>query len=151
MTVERIGALERMRRSWRRSMRRFRTLKELAACPPQELNGVASDAGLSGGAELRQHRLRDHGSRDLLPQRLRVLNIDPEFVRQDAPALFKDLARACAACRESRRCGRDLDVGDAQIGMTTYCLNAPTIDLLTAHRSNALPALEQRRLTCLGG
>jgi hypothetical protein len=143
MTVERIGALERMRRSWHRSMRRRRTLNELAACPPQELNRIASDAGLSGGAELRQRCRRDHGSRDLLPQRLRLLNIDPEFVRRDAPALFKDLARVCASCRESRRCGRDLGVGDVQTGMTTYCLNAPTIDLLTAHRSNALPALEQ--------
>ncbi|NJO22287.1 MAG: hypothetical protein HC868_04285 [Sphingomonadales bacterium] len=130
MKVERIGVLERLRRSWRRSMQRRRTLNELTACPPQELNRIASDVGLRGD-QLLQHCRRDHGASELLPQRLQLLGIDPEFVQQDTPTLFRDLARVCASCRDSRRCARDLARGDVQAGMSTYCPNGPAIDSLT--------------------
>jgi hypothetical protein len=123
-------------------MQRRRTLNELAACPPQELNRIASDVGLSGDALSRLCR-RDHGASELLPQRLQQLGIDPEFVRQDAPTLFRDLARVCASCRESRRCERDLANGDVQAGMTAYCLNGPSLDLLTVSRGTAPLAVER--------
>lgn len=141
MRVKPIGMLDRLRRSWQRSMQRRRTLNELAACPPQELNRIASDVGLSGD-QLRQHCRRDHGASELLPQRLQLLGIDPEFLRQEAPALFNDLVRVCASCRAAGRCARDLGAGDAQTGMAAYCPNAPTIDLLTASRSHAVSAVE---------
>ena len=42
------GFIERLRRSWRRSLHRRRTLDELAACPPSELKRMAADVGVSG-------------------------------------------------------------------------------------------------------
>lgn len=137
-----IRMFDRLRRDWHGFMQRRRTLNELAACPPQELNRIAADVGLSGD-QLRQHCRRDHGASELLPRRLQLLGIDPEFLRQESPTLLNDLARVCASCRESSRCARDLGAGNVQVGMATYCLNAPTIDLLTASRSHKLPMLGQ--------
>jgi hypothetical protein len=131
MSIEHVGVIERLRRSWRRSMSRRRTLNELAACPPSELRRIASDVGMSG-ADLRRLCRSDHGASELLPERLRLLGLDPQFVQHDAPLLFRDLARVCASCQASRRCARDLVRGDVQAGMSTYCLNGPSIDLLTA-------------------
>lgn len=142
MSVEGTGMLERLRRSWHRAISRRRTLNELAACPPHELKRIASDVGLSGD-ELRRFCRRDHGASELLPQRLQLLGIDPEFVRQDSPTLYADLARVCASCRQSRRCASDLNRGDVQVGMITYCLNAPSIDFLTVGRNTALHASKQ--------
>jgi hypothetical protein len=136
---------ERLRQNWHRSMQRRQTLNELAACAPQELNRIAADVGMSG-SELRRLCRQDHGATELLPQRLKLLAIDPEFVQQDAPTLFRELARVCATCRESRRCARDLAHGDAQTGMSTYCLNGPSIDLMTVDRSTA-PSVGAGRLT----
>jgi hypothetical protein len=142
MSVEHIGVLERLRRSWHRSMQRRRALHELAACPPNELKRIASDVGLSSD-ELLQHCRRDHGASELLLQRLQLLGIDPEFVQQDTPTLFRDLARVCASCRDSRRCARDLTRGDVQAGMSTYCPNGPAIDLLTVGPNYPRNAVER--------
>jgi hypothetical protein len=59
------------------------------------------------------------------------LGIDAEYVRQAMPTTFRDLVRVCAACQAPRRCRRDLARGDVQIGLESYCLNGPTIDILT--------------------
>jgi hypothetical protein len=144
MTIENVGVIERLRRSWHRSVSRRRTLNELAGCPPGELRRIASDVGLSGD-DLRQLCRSDHGSSELLPERLRALGLDPEFVQRAGPTLFRDLARVCASCRASRRCARDLARGDVQVGMSTYCLNGPTIDLLTVRPADPGSAAGQGR------
>jgi hypothetical protein len=131
MNVEGLSGLaERLRRGWYRSMSRWRAVNELAACPPSELRRIAGDVGLTGN-DLRQLCRNDFGPSQLLPQRLQLLGIDPEYVRQAAPTTFRDLARVCASCQASRRCARDLARGDVQAGMEAYCLNSPTIDALT--------------------
>jgi hypothetical protein len=130
MNIERLGVFERLRQSWHRSVSRRRALNELAACPPNELRRIASDVGLSGN-DLRQLCGRDHRAAELLPRRLRLLGLDADYVRHAEPTLFRDLARVCASCPASRRCARDLTHGDVQAGMSTYCLNGPSIDLLT--------------------
>ncbi|NJO36002.1 MAG: hypothetical protein HC869_25945 [Rhodospirillales bacterium] len=86
--------------------------------------------GLNGD-DLRRLYRNDFGPTHLLPQRLQLLGIDPEFVVHTQPTTYRDLARVCAACRTSRRCARDLARGDVQAGMDGYCLNGPTIDALT--------------------
>jgi len=144
MSLERIGMLDRLRQSWHRAVERRRALNELDACPPGELNRIASDVGLSG-EELRQHCRRDHGDSELLPQRLQLLGIDPEFVKKDAPVLFRDLTRVCASCQQSSRCARDLAHGDVQAGMSTYCLNSASIDLLSVNPN------DERRVVRQGG
>src|SRR5262245_23229966 len=130
MNVERVsGFIERLRRNWHRSMNRRRAVNELAACPPSEIRRIASDVGLSGD-DLRQLCRSDFGPSELLPRRLEMLGIDPEFVRHAEPTTFRDLARVCSSCRASRRCARDLARGDVQAGMEAYCLNGATIDAL---------------------
>jgi hypothetical protein len=66
-----------------------------------------------------------------MPARLRALGIDPAFVKHARTAAYRDLERVCTTCKSSRQCARDLARGDAQTGMDSYCLNAPTIDSLT--------------------
>jgi hypothetical protein len=131
MTLEGVsGLVERVRRSWQRSRNRRRAINELAACPPSELSRIAADVGLCGD-DLRQLCRSDFGPSELLPQRLQMLGIDPEYVRHAEPSTYRDLARLCASCQASRRCARDLARGDVQAGMDSYCLNGPTIDALT--------------------
>ena len=128
--------LTRLRQTWRRALSKRRAINELAACPPGELRRIASDVGLSGddpGRLCRSH----NGPSELLPQRLQLLGIDPEFVRHAAPTTSRDLARVCASCRASRRCARDLARGDVQAGMDSYCLNGPTIDALMVRDGRA--------------
>jgi hypothetical protein len=122
--------LTRLRQSWRRAVSRRRTIGELAASAPGELTRIASDVGLSG-EDLRHLCCGHMGPSELLPQRLQLLGIDPEFLRHAAPTTFRDLARVCASCKASRRCARDLGCGDVQAGLDDYCLNSPTIDALT--------------------
>ncbi len=132
MTVEHASDfLTRLRQTWRRALSKRRAINELAACPPGELRRIAYDVGLSGD-DLRRLSCSHLGPSELLPQRLQLLGLDPEFVRHTAPTAFRDLARVCASCKVSRRCARDLARGDVQAGMDGYCLNGPTIDALTA-------------------
>jgi hypothetical protein len=69
-----------------------------------------------------------------MPQRLRQLGLDPAYVEHALPATHRDLVRACATCKSSRRCFQDLAGNDVQVGMDGYCLNAFTIDALTVDR-----------------
>jgi hypothetical protein len=121
--------LTRLRQAWRRALSKRQAVNELAACPPGELRRIASDVGLSGD-DLRQLCPSHNGPSGLLPQRLQLLGVDPEFVRHAAPTTFRDLARVCTSCKASRRCARDLARGAVQAGMDAYCLNGPTIDAL---------------------
>ena len=130
MVQEASDFLTRLRQSWRRALSKRRAINELADCPPSELRRIASDVGVSGDDLLRLH-CSHNGPSELLPQRLQMLGIDPEFVRHAAPTTFRDLARVCGSCRASRRCARDLARGDVQTGMNAYCLNGPIIDALT--------------------
>ena len=91
---------------------------------------MAADVGVSGEELYRLARYSGAPS-ELLPQRLELLGIDAEYVRQAMPTTFRDLARVCAACQASRRCRRDLARGDVQAGQVNYCLNGLTIDVLT--------------------
>jgi hypothetical protein len=131
MTVQHASDfLTRLRQTWRRAIGKRRAINELAACPPNELRRIASDVGLNGN-DLRRLCCSHTGPSELLPQRLQLLGIDPEFVRREEPTTFRDLARVCASCTASRRCARDLARGDVQTGLDSYCLNGSTIDALT--------------------
>jgi hypothetical protein len=137
--IESGSVLQRLRQTWQRSRNRRRALNELAACPPGELKRIASDVGLTG-SDLRHLCRDDHGASELLLKRLQLLGLDPQFVRQNVPALFRDLSRVCASCQASRRCARDMAHGNVQAGMATYCPNRFTIDLLTVGDTERSPA-----------
>ena len=122
--------LARLRQTWRKAVNKRRMIDELAACPPSELRRIASDVGLNGD-DLMRLCCSHTGPSELLPQRLQLLGIDPEFLKHAAPTTFRDLARVCASCKASRRCARDLARGNVQAGMDGYCLNGQSIDALT--------------------
>src|SRR5262245_31423550 len=141
---------ERLRRSWHRCLSRWRAIDELAACPPSELRRIAADVGVSSADLYRLPRNPD-GPTELLPRRLELLGIDAEYVRQEMPTTFRDLARVCASCRSSRHCRRDMDRGDVETGQESYCLNAATIDGLTLDTYNRKVQDQARRTACNGG
>lgn len=114
---------------WHCVMRNRRTLSELDAFSPAERRHLADDVGLSG-TDLRRFKCTHGGPIELMPARLRALGIDPGFVKYARTATYRDLERVCATCKSWRRCASDLAKGDAQAGMDSYCLNAPTIDSL---------------------
>src|SRR4029079_16680441 len=116
-------ALGKLRDAWQRLQQRHRSMVELAACPPEELHRIAREIGV-GDDELRALDSSIRGPVELMPERLRQLGLDPEFVRRDDTAVYRDLERVCARCRASERCARDLAAGDVTSGMRSYCSNA---------------------------
>jgi len=141
---------ERLRRSWRHCLNRWRAIDELAACPPGELKRIAADVGVSS-EELYRLSRNPNGHAELLPRRLELLGIDAEYVRQAMPTTYRDLTRVCAACPAPRRCRHDLAHGDAQSGLESYCLNAPTIDVLIVEPNNRNARTMSRGRVCRGG
>jgi hypothetical protein len=106
-----------------------RSRAELAACPPSELQRIAREVGLSPTI-LQSLRCSHPGANELLPLRLQQLGLDPAYVKVAQTAIYRDIERVCALCGAWRRCVRDLANGDVQAGMSSYCLNAFTIDTL---------------------
>lgn len=129
-----------LRDKWRRVLRNRRSLAELAACPPSELERIARDVGVSV-SDLRIVATAHPGPSELLPQRLALLELDPAYVRTALTATYRDLERTCAMCTSWRRCARDLANGDVQAGMDSYCLCSPTIDALTVGGARPAPAM----------
>ena len=128
----------RLRERWRRMLRNRRSLVELAACPPSELQRIARDVGVSV-SDLRLIATAHPGPSEFLPQRLGLLGLDPAYVKSALTATYRDLERTCAMCTAWRRCARDLANGDVQAGMSSYCLASPAIDALTVGRARPAP------------
>jgi hypothetical protein len=114
-------------------LRNYQGARELVALLAADRCRLSEDVGLSV-SDLRRFSCGHDGSEKLMPQRLCVLGIDPEYVKHALPATYRDLERVCASCGFARRCERDLARADAQAGMNSYCLNAPTIDSLLVGR-----------------
>ena len=131
--------LARIRARWQRFVRNRRSIAELAACPPSELRRIAQDVGVNE-RDLRGLHCSHPGPAELMPQRLRQLELDPAYVEHALPATYRDLERVCAACKSWRRCSQDLANNDVQAGMDGYCLNSFTIDALTVDRPISLRA-----------
>src|SRR5262245_57204382 len=129
-----------LRERWRRMLRNRRSLVELAACPPNELQRIARDVGVSV-RDLRIIATAHPGPSELLPQRLRLLGVDPAYVKSALTATYRDLERTCAMCQAWRRCARDLANAAVQAGMDSYCLCSPTIDALTVDREGLPPEM----------
>ena len=128
-----VQALVKLQAAWGRLQQHRRSVVELAACPPEELRRIAREVGVSE-RELRALDSNTKGPTELMPERLRQLGLDPEFLRRDDTAVYRDLERVCARCKSSERCARDLAAGDVATGMRSYCSNAHTIDALIVGR-----------------
>lgn len=88
-----------------------------------------------GVADLRALPGCHPGPGELLPRRLEQLGLDPQYLMLFHMPAYRDLRKVCASCKSWRICARDLAGGDAQSGMESYCLNAPSIDVLVVERS----------------
>ena len=126
-------ALSRLRRRLQRALDNRRSRSELESCPPSELYRIAQDVGLSG-ADLQSLSCSHRGPSELMPQRLERLGLDLAYLTHARAATYRDLERVCATCKAWRRCARDLADGNVEVGMQSYCLNAPTIDALIVDR-----------------
>lgn len=129
-----------LRERWGRMLRNRRSLVELAACPPSELQRIARDVGVSI-SDLRIVAAAHPGPSELLPRRLGLLGLDSAYVKSALTATYRDLERTCAMCTAWRHCARDLANGDVQAGMGRYCLCSPTIDALTVDREGVPPEM----------
>lgn len=69
---------------------------------------------------------------DELPKLLKALGIDEATLARAEPLVLRDMKRVCALCRHKRRCNHDLAAGVSANHYRDYCLNASTIDNLTA-------------------
>jgi hypothetical protein len=125
--------LAKLHTKWQRVLRNRRSMAELEACPSNEFRRIAQDLGL-GESDLRSLNRSHPGPSELMPRRLQQLGLDPAFIKYAGTATYRDMERVCGTCKAWRRCARDLDKGDVQAGMRSYCLNAPTIDALTVNR-----------------
>ncbi|MBX9591268.1 MAG: hypothetical protein K2X43_18420 [Hyphomonadaceae bacterium] len=88
-----------------------------------------------GVADLRALQGSHPGPGELLPRRLERLGLDPQYLMLFHMPAYRDLRKVCASCKSWRTCARDLAGDDAQSGMESYCLNAPSIDELVLERS----------------
>ena len=129
--MHRVSAtIARWRSSWRHWRENRRTRAELAACPATELSRIAADLGVSS-SELRGCHSHP-GPSELLPLRLQQLGVNARLLQDATPASYRDLMLSCAACTAWRKCRKDLACGNVEAGMTGYCLNAGSIEALTA-------------------
>jgi hypothetical protein len=134
------SALISLRDRWRRMVRKRRSLEELAACAPSELQRIARDVGVSV-SDLHIIAAAHPGPSELLPLRLELLGLDPGYVRAELTGTYRDLERTCAMCPARRRCARDLAKGDVQAGMDGYCLCSATIDALAVDGAELPPTM----------
>jgi hypothetical protein len=118
---------------WKRFLNQRRSMAELAACPPGQVQRIAQDLGLSE-SDLSFLACSHPGPTELMPKRLEELGLDAAFLKYAQTATYRDMERVCGTCKAWRRCARDLAKGDVQVGMRSYCLNALTIDALTVDR-----------------
>ena len=87
---------------WTRWRERRAAMAELAYCPQDEVNRMASEFGLSAG-ELRDLVAKGSDAADLLAKRLQALGIAPDDAA--LKEMRKDLERCCSFC-ESKRSAR---------------------------------------------
>jgi hypothetical protein len=74
---------------------------------------------------------------ELLPRRMKVLDLDPEEIVRSSPEISRDLQRLCSTCESYGRCLRDLDSHPEVALWERYCPNAPTLQELQIMKAAA--------------
>ncbi|MCC2653442.1 MAG: hypothetical protein K0Q60_3608 [Microvirga sp.] len=65
-----------------------------------------------------------------LPRLMQLSGLDPADVERRLSPVMRDMQVVCAGCQDARRCGEDLERGDARMAVEGYCPNAPTLEAL---------------------
>jgi len=125
------GAVQRWLESWRR---RRELQQDFAGCDSVEVDRMLHDLGLTR-EDLDSLARCSYGPESLMPKRLAAEGIDPDKLQRLEAAIYRDMQRVCSSCRSTARCERDLVSADAIArDWRDYCLNADTIDALTAEK-----------------
>lgn len=105
--------------------------REFAQLPPQELDVVAQDLGVSVH-DLRAISARGRDGAAELLKRMALLHLDPADVAHREPAVMQDLERVCSLCDVRRRCRGDMRRDASDPVWEHYCPNADTLRGLQA-------------------
>ena len=124
------SALDRVLEWWISTRDRWARMDELRRLPPEELERVAGDFGVSS-AELLAASARPDGTEGLLERRLAALGLSPDEIWRISPMLLRDLQRTCANCAERERCKDDMEISPLAPGWESYCPNSGTLRTLT--------------------
>src|SRR3954468_4825312 len=108
-----------------------RELGELHQLEGIEFDRIAHDLRIPPG-ELNELVHQGPHAAGELPKLLKALGIDHDDLARIQPMAWRDMERVCALCQDKRRCDRDLAAGTAAQRYQDYCLNAPTIELITS-------------------
>ena len=107
-----------------------RELSEIRQMDRSDFDRLASDLRVSSTDLDELVRQGPHAA-DELPKLLKALGIDEADLVRTQPMLLRDMERVCALCANKRQCDRDLAAGTSAEHYQGYCLNAPTIELLS--------------------
>jgi hypothetical protein len=112
--------IERMKRF----SHRIAELSELRRMDDRQLGQIAHEFGMS-----RQELITlcaNHGSGDLLKQRLAEFGLTEEMLAKLHPEVLQDLQRVCGTCTTTSRCAHDFAVHRVS-GRDEYCPNTCTL------------------------
>ena len=107
-----------------------RELSEIRQMDRSDFDRIASDLRVSPTDLDELVRQGPHAA-DELPKLLKVLGIDEAALARTQPLVLRDMERVCALCQNKRQCDRDLAASTSAEHYEGYCLNAPTIELLS--------------------
>src|SRR6185437_14422637 len=94
---------------WINKYRYMTTLHdEFQRCSPDEVRQIANDLSVPLD-QLRSLASKGPEAAALLDKLLIALCVDPEALPKSQPATMRDLQRLCIACREKKRCQRELE------------------------------------------
>jgi hypothetical protein len=98
-------------------------VNEINKADPDEARRIARDLGVSV-PELRELSALGPSAADLLPRRLRSINVDPATVDR---AVMQDLQRCCSRCQDKALCQYELEDKPKRAEWPKYCPNEQTI------------------------
>lgn len=114
----------------------LRVRAELDRLNSGELQNIAHDVGLSVPG-LRAITEGNPDAAELLPRRMKALDLDPEEIVRSSPEISRDLQRVCSTCESYGRCLRDLDFDPEAELWERYCPNASTLQELQITKAAA--------------
>jgi hypothetical protein len=120
-----MGMIEFFRR-WR-ERRKF--CHELAALGPEGRAVLARDIFVAEEV-LGRPAVAPAAQVSELPRRMQLWGLDPADVERRLSSVTRDMRVVCAGCQDARRCGEDLERGDARPALKGYCPNATTLHAL---------------------
>lgn len=104
------------------------------ALPASERRRVLADVAVTE-AELPHLYRGAHHAQELLPSMMKPFGLDPDQIRRQRMAVFRDLQRLCSSCTETSRCAHAARDRAGVDECRRFCPNASTLYKLTENRT----------------